>query len=351
MAHLSYKSRCIVFTILVSVIVIASVKYILPYFYPFLFAYWLAKCSTPIVFCLHKKLHFPKTLANILTLLLILFIVGVLLFFLIESLYQQTNCLIGNLPVYKQAIITQLTDVCTCCDSWFKLKTGTTIALLYDYMGSFTEKGGSIVVPAFTRQTIALMFQTFRYFALFGIILISAMLIIQQYDNLTDSYHSWFLYKDIDSILKKLSQTGLKYIKMQLIIIAVVAVICTIGLFLSNSSYPLLLGILISLFDALPLLGSGTILVPWAIIKLFSHKIIGAAILMSTYLICQITRQFLESKLLGNTLGLAPIYFVMSLFIGIELYGLMGIILGPFSVLLIRTIYQLYKPKPNGNQF
>ena len=70
---------------------------------------------------------------------------------------------------------------------------------------------------------------------------------------------------------------------------------------------------------------------------------------MSTYLLCQITRQFLESRLLGDTLGLAPIYFVMSLFIGIEFYGLSGVVLGPFSVLLIKTLYQLYKPKPTGN--
>ena len=68
---------------------------------------------------------------------------------------------------------------------------------------------------------------------------------------------------------------------------------------------------------------------------------------MSTYLLCQITRQFLESKLLGDTLGLAPIYFVMSLFVGISLYGLTGVILGPFSILLIKTIYHIYKPKIN----
>lgn len=70
---------------------------------------------------------------------------------------------------------------------------------------------------------------------------------------------------------------------------------------------------------------------------------------MSTYLLCQISRQFLESWLLGDTLGLAPIYFVMSLFIGIEFYGLTGVILGPFTVLLIKTLYQIYKPNSNEN--
>lgn len=347
MAHLSYKTKCILLILLITASVFLSVKFILPYFFPFLFAYWLAHYAYPIVFYLHEKLHIPKTISNIVTLLLFLFIIGSLLFLLCNSLIQQVNQLIEHLPVYKQAVLSQFTNVCSYCDKCLKFKTGTTIDYLYEYILSFAENNGSLVFPTFTRQTISLMFQTFRFIAQFGIMIISTLLIVQDHDKLKDMYHTWFLHDDIDLILHRLSLTGLTYMKMQSIIITIIALICTTGLFFSHSSYPLLLGIIIAILDALPLFGSGTILVPWAIIKLFSHNIIGAAILMSTYLLCQITRQFLESKLLGDTLGLAPIYFVMSLFAGISLYGLTGVILGPFSVLLIKTIYQIYKPKIN----
>lgn len=346
MAHLSYKTKCILLILLITVSVFLSVKFILPYFFPFLFAYWLARYAYPIVFYLYEKFRVPKTISNIMTLLSILFIIGSLLFLLCNSLFQQVNSFIEHLPVYKQAVLSQFTNICSYCDKYLKFETGTTIDYLYEYMLSLIENNGSLVFPTFTRQTISLMFQTFRFITQFGIMIISALLIVQDHDKLKDMYHSWFLHDDIDQILHQLSTTGLTYMKMQSIIVAIVAVICTTGLFFSRSSYPLLLGIIIAIFDALPLLGSGTILIPWAIVKLFSHNnIIGAAILMSTYLLCQITRQFLESKLLGDTLGLAPIYFVMSLFIGIRLYGLTGVILGPFSILLIKTIYHVYKPK------
>jgi sporulation integral membrane protein YtvI len=325
------------------------VKYIFPYFITFLFAYWLAKCAIPIAFFLHEKFRFPRILSNIITLSLILIVLGTILYLLAISLIQQLNLLIEHFPSYRISIQSNLTNMCSCCDKFFKLNDGTSVGYIFSYIDSLFQKGGAIF-SSVTRQTVSFMFQTIRLFIQFSIIVLSAILIMQDHTKLKNTYHYWFLYEDVEQILKQLSKTGLTYMKMQFIIMSVIAVQCTLGLFLSQSSYPLLLGILIALLDALPLFGSGTILVPWAIIKLFSHNIIGAAILMSTYLICQITRQFLESRLLGDTLGLAPIYFVMSLFIGIEFYGVTGIILGPFSVLFIRTLYNLYKPAAKRNQ-
>ena len=345
MLKMSYKIKCILFLLLLSCGIIFSIKYIFPYFITFLFAYWLAKCAIPIAFYLHEKMRIPKTVSSVLTLLLILFVLGTPLYLLTNSLIQQVDTLIAHLPIYRQSLQAQINNICTCCDQLFNLNDGTSIAYVLSYTDSLFNKNGS-VLPNFTKQTVALMFQTFRLFTQLGILILSSLLIIQDHERLKEMYHSWFLHDDVDLILKQLSSTGLTYIKMQFIIMCVIAVLCTTGLFLSKSAYPLLLGILIAILDALPLFGSGTILVPWAIIKLFSHNIIGAAILMSTYLLCQITRQFLESKLLGNTLGLAPIYFVMSLFVGIEFYGITGVILGPFSILLIKTIYTIYKPKP-----
>ena len=346
MAKLSYKSKCILFLLLVCCTVFIGMKFVLPYFLPFIFAFWLAKYACPITFYLQKRLHVPRTLGGILTLLSILFVVGSVLFLLGDTLLKQINTLLDNIPVYKQSLLTEIASLCAYCDRCLKFEDGTTSDYVLAYITSFMENNSSVVFPTFTKQTIAIMFQTFRFFAQFGIMIISALLIVQDHEKLCQLYHTWFLHDDVDVILKKLSKTGITYIKMQCVIIAIISVLCTVGLYLSHCSYPLLLGIIIGILDALPLFGSGTILVPWAIIKLFSHNIIGAAILMSTYLLCQFTRQFLESKLLGDTLGLAPIYFVMSLFIGIELFGLIGVILGPFSILLIKTIYQIYKPKP-----
>lgn len=349
MARYSYKAKCLFYLVILSFSVILSIKFILPYFFTFIFAYWLARYASPVSFCLHHKVHLPRALSNLITIMLILFVAGSVLFLIVNSLLIQVERLVDNLPVYRQNLQTSLNSMCSCCDGWFQFKKGTTMNFVLEYLGDVLSSKNKSLFPGFTRQTLAIMFQTVRILTQLGIMLLSALLILQDHDKLKDMYHNCFLHDDIDQILTNLSRTGLTYMKMQFIIMSIIALLCTAGLFLSHSSYPLLLGILIAIFDALPLFGSGTILVPWAIIKLFSHNITGAAILMSTYLICQITRQFLESRLLGDTLGLAPVYFVMSLFIGIKVYGLTGVILGPFSILLIKTIYSLYKPKVSQN--
>ena len=86
------------------------------------------------------------------------------------------------------------------------------------------------------------------------------------------------------------------YFRSQLLIMAMVAIICVIGLVLIKNQYALLLGLGIALLDALPVIGSGMILIPWSIMMLFDGNIYAAAILITTYLICQIIREVLNQN-------------------------------------------------------
>ena len=255
MFKLSYKMKCILFLILISFSIIFSVKYIFPYFVTFLFAYWLAKCVIPIAFYLHKKIRLPKSLCNIVTLFLILFVILTPLYLILRSLFDQLNKLIAQLPVYHQLLHAKMNCICSCCDKLFQLNDGTTLS----YTDSLFQKKDSFF-SGITKQTVAFMFQTIRLLTQLGIIILSALLMIQDNEQLKGMYDSWFLHDDIEQIIRQLSTTGLTYIKMQCIIIAVVSVICTAGLVLAKCPYPLLFGILIAILDALPLFGSGTIL-------------------------------------------------------------------------------------------
>lgn len=254
MISLSYKTKCILLLLLISLGVILSVKYILPYFFTFLFAYWLSQYAIPIAFYLRQKLHIPRTISNLFTLFLILTMAGILLFLIFHSLFQQINQLIENIPLYKQKILEGISGFCGCCDSWLNFKKGTTLQYILTYSGNILDKKNGTIFPAFTKQTVIIMCQTFKFLAQFGILILSALLMIQDHERLKDLYHSCFLHDDIDTIVKQLSKTGLRYIKMQCIIMSIIAILCTLGLFLSHSAYPLLLGILIALLDALPLL-------------------------------------------------------------------------------------------------
>ena len=80
------------------------------------------------------------------------------------------------------------------------------------------------------------------------------------------------------------------------------------------------------------------ILVPWAVISFIRGKAFAGAVLLTLYGICQFFREYLEPKLLGGKMGIAPIYSLMAVSVGYELFGIPGLFLGPFGLVLIRSL-------------
>ena len=105
-----------------------------------------------------------------------------------------------------------------------------------------------------------------------------------------------------------------------------------------KNPYALLLGIVIGFVDALPILGTGTIFLPWVLVLVFMHKLKQASMIMILYLICYYTRQFLEPKLMGDKFGMSPTVMLITIYAGLKLFGVMGVFTGPVALILIREI-------------
>jgi predicted PurR-regulated permease PerM len=80
------------------------------------------------------------------------------------------------------------------------------------------------------------------------------------------------------------------------------------------------------------------ILIPWTIIMLINGNIFAAAVLITVYLLSQIIREVAEPKLIGNKIGIRPLYTLISMFIGLKLFGAAGFILGPIGLIIIIAI-------------
>ena len=121
-----------------------------------------------------------------------------------------------------------------------------------------------------------------------------------------------------------------------------VMLLCIAGIWLSGTvSNPVLAGIGVGFLDALPVFGTGTVFLPWALVLLFIQKNYSAALILAvTYGICVLTRELLEPKLIGGRLGILPIVILASVYAGVKLYGFGGILLGPLSVLLIQELWR-----------
>ena len=109
-----------------------------------------------------------------------------------------------------------------------------------------------------------------------------------------------------------------------------------------GNQYSLLLGIGIGLLDALPIFGTGTVLIPWALFRLVNGDWLYGIGLFVIYIICYFLRQVMEAKIMADKVGLTPLETLISMYVGLRLFGLLGFILGPIGLLIIEDLVELY---------
>ena len=129
-----------------------------------------------------------------------------------------------------------------------------------------------------------------------------------------------------------------KWLAAQGKLISVTYAIVTVGFLLLGIPYAFAWAILVAAVDAIPLLGTGTVLLPWALTKLLQGEPLIAAGMLLLYLAAMITRTVLEPRFYGAHLGLDPLVMLFFLYFGYRLWGFWGIV---FSPLLAATVKAL----------
>ncbi len=104
-----------------------------------------------------------------------------------------------------------------------------------------------------------------------------------------------------------------------------------------NNSYAIMIAAVIAIFDILPVAGSGGILIPWAIICLVLGNVPQAIGLMVIYAVITVVRQYIEPKIVGDSLGVHPIVTLAGLYFGLKLFGVLGMFIVPLSVMTLKA--------------
>ena len=170
------------------------------------------------------------------------------------------------------------------------------------------------------------------------LLLVSTGLCLQEMDAWKVRMEKSMFYREYEIIVRRLSGTVSAWLKTQGVILVLTASVCTAGLWLMKNPYYFLLGTGIGLLDALPVLGTGTVLIPWALINFFMGKWKGGLALLVLYGICYLLREFLEARMMGSQVGLSPLENLMAMYVGLELFGIAGFFLGPLGLLLIEDL-------------
>ncbi len=156
--------------------------------------------------------------------------------------------------------------------------------------------------------------------------------------------------KRIGIHLKSLVKSLGAYLKAELTLVLISFIISVIGLYIFhfaglNVQYPLLMALIIGFVDLLPIFGSGTFMVPWAVLTACSGDFTLAIAILVLWAVMSIVRQFIEPKIVSGHIGIHPIFTLIAMYTGFKFLGVLGMIIGPILLIIIKNIFATFIDK------
>lgn len=322
----------------VTLAVYFAVKYLLPYVIPFFIAYFLVHLLNPLTEKIRKKLPWKKEIIVSVLLVFLLALCTWLFYCLYCMLMGQIRKVALNFDYYYDCFCGIVDQCCCMAQKSLGMDVGEVRKFVYTSLDHATDQFRVYIVPGVAKYSV-LYLKKLADLAIFLLILfVSVILLMKDYDEMHEKLSQYAFYKHVNRITGRMWKQGGMYMKAQMIIILIIIVICTAGLWILGNPYFLLLGIIIGLTDALPFVGTGTLLIPLAVYELFMRDFKLAAGYVFLFLVTYVTREFLEPKLIGSKLGVYPFVMVVVVYAGLYLYGTAGVFLGPVTLLLVTEI-------------
>lgn len=334
----------------INVIVFAT-----PLLYPFLISILIALAINPLVNQLSRRAKFPRWLAVILALLLLLSLVlgaaTLIVTFTVIEIGNLTNKLphtVNELSDYVQKLITQetLTGIYNRLEFMYAQLDPSYQETVKDTVGKAVtsiSQGSKDFALKFLDSVKNLLLSLPNLATVFVISLMGAFFISKDFYCWSTRFRRILpqrVNSRMDTVIIDLKNALVGFIKAQITLVSITAVIVIVGLLIMKVEYAVTLGLLTGFVDLLPYLGTGTIFIPWIAYMFFKGKysmVIGLSIL---YAVVLIIRQIIEPKVVAENVGLDPLLTLVALFIGYSLFGFLGLIVGPASLVLINALFK-----------
>ncbi|MFD0586397.1 sporulation integral membrane protein YtvI [Paenibacillus sp. GCM10027627] len=138
----------------------------------------------------------------------------------------------------------------------------------------------------------------------------------------------------VDQVLDNLRKSIFGFLRSQIILSAMTYVISLAGLLILGIKYPMAIALLIIIVDILPILGTGSVLVPWASYLILTGDLFTGIGLIILFVFITVFRRIVEPKILGDSVGIGALPALISLYVGFKLVGVIGVFIGPLVVIV-----------------
>lgn len=316
------------------------------YFMPFVIGWVISVIGSPIAKWLEKRLKIKKKLGSALIIILVLAAIVGTLYVGIGKLIEEIGNFIRSFPEMYQELESGIDQIGNTLTGILRLlpagvrQAGNVLIVNFDeYMGEFINRISEptmSVAGGVVKQIPAILVG-------FIVAVMSAYFFIADREEVL----AWCDRVAPEAIKDRMKLVNHNfryavggYVKAQLKIMVVVAVILLIGLNVIGVKYTVLLSILISFVDMIPFLGTGTIMIPWFLYKFLIGNYEIAVGLVVLYVITQVTRQLIQPKLVGDSMGLNPLLTLFLLYWGYKLGSVIGLLV---SVPIGMIVINMYK--------
>lgn len=326
--------------VVTAVSVFLCVKYILPLVMPFFIALCLISVMQPLLRKLECRLHIGKNILVGVILLTVLCVITALLWYTATVLLEQVRIMAKNIDMYEAYFSRFIHNCCYRMERGMGINAGAMEELILARVDSFTADMKVKAFPKLMNHSVSYAKMVCSGAAFLLMTFIATILLAKDFRKIRADLRRFGWYTRAEEVGTEILGMAAHYLKAQAIIMCVITAICVTGLWSSGIRYGVMAGILAGVLDALPFIGTGCVLIPMAIWQLVQGNFWLSGWIVLLYGGCALSREFLEPKLIGEKMGIYPVIILMAIYTGIKLYGLSGVIWGPFSFLLIREIYQ-----------
>ena len=317
---------------------------LLELFMPFVLALLVAWLLNPLVKRLQKRLGLSRGFLSLLLILLAFAAVGGVLFALSHSLFNEVSSLVNNWQDLWASVQAGITTVGEELDK-FVAYLPEEVELFFNSMLDKLNAWVQNVLPELLKNVGTRAGSFAMSIPSFVVALI--VFIMGAYFITADYPHLRFLVTDrmpqgVRDFFSRIKHTALGafggYVRAEVIISVGVFAILLVGFVFIRQGYAVLLALLLAILDFIPIIGSGTVMVPWAIIDLLTGNWPHAIGLMVVWGVVCVFRRVAEPKAVGSQTGLSPILSLVSMYVGMKLAGVLGMILGPIVCLVFLNI-------------
>jgi len=329
--------------------IISLGKYVVPLISPFIAAWIVALMLQPAINFIDKHTKIPRGISTIVLLIIlsgIIFFVG---YITIKELLSELTSISDRITNFLEVLRKDENKVSELIEKINSLIPIFDVSkVLTDYWNNFDENIISLfqtIATSISSNIMPFLTGTITFVADFFVVAIIFIIAIY-YIAVDFKKISYFLSYQFGGETKKyillvknqFFSTMWKYIKAYAVIILITFSELLIAFSVLGVNYPYLVALITSLVDILPIIGTGTILVPWGIFLIISGNVFTGIGLLVTYIIVTIIRQIIEPKIIGSYIGMYPLITLIMMYAGLKAFGILGLFAFPIISIIIKNL-------------